>query len=211
MPSISRIQKSGDRPRTSPVYSTSSRTTLRGGRSTLAHAPPGLARQRDRDAPCGRFTAAARRAVGWNHRIEHDRVAADPVVERDEDRRSFLKEVRDHESVGSNDLVGAVVDLVAEFVKRTELPVGREEVRVSPWQRSPTWMLLVRNARGGDMDELGGSVQRGLSEPCVRQCPHVVLAVGLPLPYSNERRARRCRARWSRETQESAAQNRWEK
>ena len=32
-----------------------------------------------------------------------------------------------HESVGSDDLGRTVVDLVPEFVKRTELPVGREK------------------------------------------------------------------------------------
>ena len=41
-------------------------------------------------------------------------------------RRSPVR-AGEHESVGSDDLGRTVVDLVPEFVKRTELPVGREK------------------------------------------------------------------------------------
>ena len=63
-------------------------------------------------------------------------------MERDQNRRSFLKPIR-HDQGVVDDRVGALVHLVAVPVKGTELAIGGEEVRVQLRDRSLAGMLRI--------------------------------------------------------------------
>jgi hypothetical protein len=100
--------------------------TYMAGRSGLlgasAHPRPLLARVGHRHGPLGRITYAVRQ--DW---VEPDRVAVvgEPVVEG-----SPEVAIVDHHSARFDDRVDAGIDLLARKVQRTELAVGREEVRM---------------------------------------------------------------------------------
>src|SRR5512133_4267892 len=99
-----------------------------------AHALPTLAGIRHGDGP----GTSERGAAACNHRSEHDRLAADPEVER------HVRELLgDDERPVVDEPVCAVIDLLAFPIERAEHLVLREEVRVLAGDGSLAWTRRV--------------------------------------------------------------------
>ena len=82
--------------------------------------------------------------TGRHHRIEADRVSGDPIMERD------IGELLGHDKGPVvDDLVGAVIHLIALRIFGTELAIGGEEVRMRLWYGALAGVLRVGDLVGG--------------------------------------------------------------